>query len=132
MLKPFAAAAAGLMALGTLGVALAAPPDAETFIVDCGAESYEVWTNGSGDFTPGHIVGGRGVLVPYYFRDSGTYTPPGPGTPETFDETLEKGNGNAAKNKDLTVCTTEFAFEDPETGEAFAGTSEVGAVVRGR
>ena len=130
MRKTIAGAVAGLVALGSAGMAIAAPPDAETFELECdNGETYEIWTNGRGDFTPGHIVGSPGVLIPYYFHDVGTFTPPG-GDPEPFNERMEKGNGNAMKHRELTVCTLEFSFSDP-SGASGEGTSEVGAVVRG-
>jgi len=132
MRRTFAGAIAGLVALGAAGMVAAAPPDAETFEIDCDGTTYEIWTNGVGDFTPGHIVGSPGVLIPYYFHDVGTFTPPGGGDPESFDETIEKGNGNAMKHRELTVCTLEFSFEDPESGASGEGTSETGVVVRGR
>jgi hypothetical protein len=115
MRRTFAGAIAGLVALGSAGMVAAAPPDAETFEIDCDGTTYEIWTNGVGDFTPGHIVGS-----------------PGGGDPESFDETIEKGNGNAMKHRELTVCTLEFSFEDPESGASGEGTSETGVVVRGR
>ena len=127
--RTLAGAVAGLAGLG-VATAFAAPPDAETLTLTCGDSTYEVWVNGVGDWTPGHVVGG-GTLIPYYFDDSGTYTPPGGGAPEPFADFSSKGNGNASKSRDLTPCSLDYSFFDPETGEAFEGTSEVGVVLRG-
>jgi hypothetical protein len=112
---------AGILTICVLGAALAggsaaaAPvnaPNATTVPLDCGAAgTFEVVVNGNGAFSPGHIVGDGGVLVPVAFGD------------ETFTLTDTEGNvlveetepahakGRAAPKRTLIECTYSFSFE---------------------
>lgn len=113
-----AAASAGTIALSVAGNAAAAPPQAEEFDLECdNGEAYTVWANGNGDFTPGHIIGSPGVLVPLSFEF--TFTPAGGGDPEM--ESLAKGNGNAMSGKELVTCTFGFSGPDGDLSATVVG-----------
>lgn len=112
-------AAGGAIAFGLITHAAAQPPQAEEIELSCdNGNTYTIWTNGHGAWTPGHIVGDSGVLIPLSFEF--TFTPE-VGDPET--ETVAKGNGSAAQgNKELVTC---------EFGETIPGEGTFDGVVVG-
>jgi hypothetical protein len=108
----FGAAIALLMTTGALVgvVANAANADptrhGELITLECEVlGTFDIVTNGNGLWTPGHVVDGTQVVVPYRFRFE--FTPSGGGEPEVF-EVSKPGPANGR----LDVCT--FTIEDPE------------------
>lgn len=120
---------AALVASGA-GPATAAPPEPEVIPLVCdNGDSFEVVVNGNGSFTPGRIVGSRGVLVPIGFGNFGyrAVTPDGQVFEETFPEEDLKGGGNVAKHnpRPTVTCTFSETFTLPEDDPEFglpAGT----------
>jgi hypothetical protein len=124
------------LALGALSAvvapASAEPADAETIPVECdNGESYEVVTNGNGEFTPAHIVGSTGTFVPVAFGEfTGTVRS---STGQVLATFTEEGSakGKSGKNRDLLECTFSFSEvndgSDPEfpVGSVFTGSGSV-------
>jgi hypothetical protein len=109
--RVFGAGVALLMTTGTLIgiVANAASADptrhGELITLECEVlGTFDIVTNGNGQWTPGHVADGTQVVVPYSFRFE--FTPPG-GETEVFEVSK-----HAPANGRLDVCT--FTIEDPE------------------
>ena len=124
MRSTIATITAALLLTGA-GAAVAAPPSAEVLDLTCdNGHAYSIWTNGNGAFTPGHLVGEPGVLMPIAFLEGGAtaVTPGGETFHFVFDEVDYKGNGAVAEHnpRPQVTCTYETTFtlpsEDPETG----------------
>ncbi|MFB9730921.1 hypothetical protein [Ornithinimicrobium kibberense] len=78
MRRTLATGAAGLLLLVGAAPGSAAPPHGELMTVHCDdGSTHQIWTSGNGSFTPGHLVGSTGVLVPISFSMTITATPPG-------------------------------------------------------
>lgn len=131
--------AGGLVALGmastlVVGAASADPKGGETIPLDCdNGESYVVVTSGNGEFTPGHLADGTGMLVPIGFGAfTGTVTDDATGeVVETIDEPPVWKGQSAKSAKDAVTCT--FEFGGSEDGFTFAGSGSVVArIVPGR
>jgi hypothetical protein len=108
--KVFGAGVALLMTTGTLiGIvanAASADPHGELITLECEVlGTLDIVTNGNGLWTPGHVVDGTQVLVPYRFRFE--FTPSGGGEPEVF-EVSKPGPANGR----LDVCTFTLEEED--------------------
>jgi hypothetical protein len=119
--KIFGAGIALLMTTGTLIGILANGASAdrtrhgELITLDCEVlGTFDIVTNGNGQWTPGLVADGTQVLVPYSFRFE--FTPSGGGEPEVFE--LSKP---APANGRLDVCT--FTLEDE--GGTVNGTAAV-------
>ena len=128
--------AAGL-ALPLGAVASAAQPQGDTFTLTCGSTSYQVWSNGNGEWTPAHDTASGRVFVPHAFdgfhgelRDTqGVLV-------FEFDEPAStQGSG---KQKNDISCTYSFRGvsdgSDPEipAGYTFSGTGGVTGQIAGR
>jgi hypothetical protein len=75
----------------------------------CGTETVNVVVNGSGEFTPAHLIGSTSVFIPTAFDATFTFTPTG-GSTETETDTSAK----AAPIKDTITCTIPFqSFPSP-------------------
>lgn len=85
-----------------------------------------------GGWAPAFVVSSKTKLVPTAFISfEGVYIDPeGNPHPEVQLEPEFKGNGNAAKNRDIMTCTYSIFFENPETGESFSGTGVVEAYLK--
>jgi hypothetical protein len=83
----------------------------EVLTLDCdGLGTLEIATNGNGLWTPGLVIDGNQVLIPYRFRFE--FTPIG-GDTEVFEVSKP-----APRNGRLDVCT----FSGEEEGGTFFGT----------
>lgn len=132
MRKTVTAAALGVaFAFTGAAGASAAPPDAEILSgVECdNGQTYDVWVNGNGDFTPGHVVDSTTVFVPISFGDVAftVVTPDGAVTEIEEEHTLAKGQGKVATHnpREAVSCTFSetFVLEVEEMG--FPAGSEV-------
>jgi hypothetical protein len=75
--------------------------------------------NGNGEFTPAHIIGSTGVVVPYSLDITFTFTPPG-GPTQTVTDTSSKGG----PHKDAVDCTIPFqSFSGPQGTFTIQGTA---------
>lgn len=124
-----ATAAAALLLAGA-APASAAPPFAEPLEVHCSdGGHYEIWTNGSGTFTPGNVIGSTQVLVPVSFSDNRfTVVTPDGETVTMEDPTVEsKGKGKVMDNirRELLYCTFSETFELEQDEMGFPAGSVV-------
>lgn len=133
--------AAGLLAFGIastfwMGTAGADPTKGEVFPISCdNGKSYEVVSNGNGDFTPAHDVGSNATLVPVSFGAfTGTITDGNGNVVETFNEPAESKGQSAKGLKNAVTCTFSFSevsdgsHPDFPLGYTFTGSGS--AVVR--
>jgi hypothetical protein len=123
--------AAGLAVPLSFGsAAVAAPPDVETFMLTCGNQTYEVWGNGNGEWTPVHEASSHRTFVPHSFTYfHGEVRDENGELVDSFDEPGEvQGSG---KQKNDMSCTYTFSGvsdgSDPEfpEGYTFEGTGGV-------
>ena len=119
--------AAGLIATGG-GAANAAQPEPELIPLVCdNGQSFDARVNGNGAFTPGHIVGENGVLVPIAFGDF-TFRaelPNGDVIEESFDEVDLKGQVANRNPRETVTCDFSQTFtltEDDAEFDLPAGT----------
>jgi hypothetical protein len=102
-------AAAALVVAGA-ATASAAPPGQEEIPLDCGAAgTFDIVTNGNGEFTPGRLVGSTQVIVPTAFGD---FTLSADGTVVATEPGSEKGGGNVAGNNRHPTVTCTFSLSD--------------------
>ena len=86
----------------------------------CNGTPYQVAVNGNGNFTPAHITGSTGVVVPYSLDLTFTFTPPGGGPTETQTQSVSKGG----PHKGAVDCTIPFqSFSGPEGAFSIQGTA---------
>ena len=87
--------------------------------VVCNGTPYQVVVNGNGKFTPAHLIGSTGVVVPYSLDITFTFTPPG-GPTETQTQTASKGG----PHKGAADCTIPFqSFSGPQGTFTIQGTA---------
>ena len=85
----------------------------------CNGTPYQVAVNGNGKFTPAHIIGSTGVVVPYSLDITFTFTPPG-GPTQTQTQTSAKGG----PHKGAVNCTIPFqSFTGPQGTFTIQGTA---------
>ena len=85
----------------------------------CNGTPYQVVVNGNGNFTPAHIIGSTGVVVPYSLDITFTFTPPG-GPTETETQTASKGG----PHQGAVDCTIPFqSFSGPQGTFTIQGTA---------
>jgi hypothetical protein len=87
-----------------------------SFPADCGGQSVQFVLNGSGDFTPGHVVGSTTVFVVQSFNVTFEFTPTGG---ETMSETAARSKGNV--HGDLVTCTFNVTQSAPDGTFHFFG-----------
>jgi hypothetical protein len=85
----------------------------------CGGQTIAVVVNGSGEFTPAHVVGSTSVFIPTAFNITFTFTPTG-GSPMPETDTSSK----AAPIASTTTCTIplQTLFSGPEGALTIQGT----------
>jgi hypothetical protein len=112
-----ALAIAAFAAVCTAGAAPAAPtnaPNATIVSLDCGpAGAFDVVVNGNGEWTPGHLLSGNGVVVPLSFGEQ-TITvrdPEGNVVDEATEPATAKGRARA-RGRERVTCTFSATFED--------------------
>ncbi|MGH9152227.1 MAG: hypothetical protein ACRD03_07505 [Acidimicrobiales bacterium] len=129
-----------MVALGmasTLVVGAAgADPKGEAIPLDCdNGQSYVVYVNGNGEFTPGHVADGTAVVVPVAFGEfTGTVRDPDGDVVETFSEPGSTKGRSAKGVKDPVTCSFSFSFvgdgSDPEFPEGYSFEGSGTVVVR--
>jgi hypothetical protein len=124
-----------MAAAAALGLAVAATPagaQSNPVELDCGDGTFTVLTAGNGQFTPGRLIGGGGVLIPVSFSDQHTVFTDNDGNVfEDFPPDVVKGNGHPGQGKDLITCDISLTFEDENGSGTFTGTVTGYAVGRG-
>ena len=134
MRKLIAGAAVAAMAVGwAAGTAGADPVNApraqDPFTVTCGNRSYEVVTNGNGEFTPAHDINGTSMLIPVNFGPfTGTIRDADGNEVDSFTEEGTTKRHAAKNSKDLVECTFSFSEvsdgSDPEFPAGYTFTGE--------
>jgi len=99
------------------GTALAAPveaPNAETIALDCGeAGTVDVVTNGNGEWTPGHLLDGNGVLVPLSFGEfTGVVRDAEGNVIDEFTEPATSKGRARARGRERVTCTFTLTFTE--------------------
>jgi hypothetical protein len=85
----------------------------------CGGHTLMVVVNGSGEFSPAHVIGSTSVFIPTAFNLTFTFTPTG-GNPMSETDTSSK----AAPITPTTTCTIplQALFSGPEGTATIQGT----------
>ena len=102
-----------------------ADPKGEAVPLDCdNGESYVVWVNGNGEFTPGHAADSTAVLVPVAFGDfHGIVRDTQGNIVDEFDEPPSLKGNSARSVKNPVTCDFEFTDtsdgSDPSFPEGF-------------
>ena len=110
-------AIAALSAALTAGAAPAAPlnaPNVELVTLDCGtAGTFDVVVNGNGEWTPGHLLDGNGVVVPLAFGESTFVVRDAEGNvvEEGTEPPTTKGRARA-KGRERVTCGFTLTFEE--------------------
>jgi len=124
------ALAAGVAA----GAASAAPsnaPNATEVTLECGgAGTFDVVVNGNGEWTPGHLLAGNGVVVPLSFGEqTGTVRDAEGNVVDQFTEpAMTKGRARANGRRRVT-CTFSATFE--QEGDTVTVTGSVTGFLTG-
>jgi hypothetical protein len=131
------------LAVAVLGAGLAAgaaaadpvnAPHAQQVAVDCGeAGTFEVVTNGNGEFTPAHDLNSNKVLIPISFGTS-TITVRDAEGDVVFEGTeagRSKGHARVPKGRTAIECTYTLSFP-AEEGNTATVTGTVTGFVSGR
>jgi hypothetical protein len=105
----------GILMLAALAQAAAADPinakNSFTFPATCGGQTVQLVVNGSGEFTPAHVVGSTAVFIPEAFDVTFEFTLPGEPTQSETD-TSSKPNVHG----DLVTCSFDVTQTFPEGG----------------
>jgi hypothetical protein len=80
-------------------------------------QSYQVVTNGNGEFTPAHVLGSTSMFIPEAFNLTFEFTPTG-GPTESETDTSAKRNVHGH----VTTCSIDFRQEVPEGSFHLFGT----------
>jgi hypothetical protein len=114
---------ASLLAIAALALALAAgtapaaptgAPNATVVTLDCGsAGTFDVVVNGNGQWTPGHLLSGNGVVVPLSFSEQTVTVRDAEGNviDEMTQAATTKGRARA-NGRERVTCSFTATFED--------------------
>ena len=112
------------VAVGVLAQTASADPTnakkSQFFTAICGSQQLQVSVNGSGEFTPAHVLGSTAVFVPTAFNLTFSFTPTG-GTTQSETDTAAKQN----QAKGTVTCNLPAAlntFTSPEGTFTISGT----------
>ncbi len=119
-------------AVGTVGADPVNAKNAEAFPVVCGGQTLMVVVNGRGDFTPGHIIGSTGNIIPQAFVFTFTATDAGGNVIDSGTETITKGGQRRGLQDRLTTCTFGDSFTEDGMTFTFSGTVTAFITPRGR
>jgi hypothetical protein len=106
-----------IAAVLTAGAASAAPskaPNATVVTLDCGgAGTFDVVINGNGEWSPGHLLAGNGVVVPLAFGEqTGTVRDQEGNVVDQFTEPATTKGRARANGRARVTCTFSATFED--------------------
>lgn len=111
----FAIAALALaLAAGTAPAAPTGSPNATVVTLDCGgAGTFDVVINGNGEWSPGHLLDGNGVVVPLSFSEQTITVRDAEGNvvDEMTQPAASKGRARA-NGRERVTCTFSATFED--------------------
>lgn len=115
------AATAATLAVSAPGPAAADPMRGDTITLTCDAlgEFDIVSPPGGGAWTPGIVLDGTRVLVPYTFDIVGTFTPSDGSEAQSFEEHTAK---NAPHNGRTDTCTFSESGSDENGSFSIEGT----------
>ncbi len=121
-------------AVGTVGADPVNAKNATVIPVTCGTSMFMLAVNGRGDFTPGHIIGTTGNIIPQAFTFTLTISDAQGNVIDSDTETVAKGGQRRGLQDSLTTCTFGQSFTDPDTGMTFtfSGTVTTFITPRGR
>ena len=111
------AAIAALSAALTAVAAPAAPvnaPNAELVTLDCGAAgTFDVVVNGNGEWAPGHLLDGNGVVIPVAFGESTFVVRDAEGNvvEQGTEPATSKGKAKA-RGRERITCGFTLTFEE--------------------
>ena len=124
MLRRSIIVALAAVAVGVLAQTASADPTnakkSQFFTAICGSQQLQVSVNGSGEFTPAHVLGSTAVFVPTAFNLTFSFTPTG-GTTQSETDTAAKQN----QAKGTVTCNIPAAlntFTSPEGTFTLSGT----------
>ncbi|HKG03528.1 MAG TPA: hypothetical protein VKB03_10120 [Conexibacter sp.] len=128
------AAIATALSAGTAAAAPVNAPNAQVVALDCGdAGAFDVVVNGSGAWSPGHLLDGNGVVIPVAFGEETTTVRDAEGTvvDQFTDPAIAKGKGKArARNRTSVECTYSLSFT--EDGNTITVTGSAAGFLTGR
>ena len=112
-LLAIAVLAAALVA-GTASAAPSNAPNATVVTLDCGsAGTFDVVINGNGEWSPGHLLSGNGVVIPLSFSEQTITVRDAEGN--VIDEQVQPAatKGRARANgRERVTCSFTATFED--------------------
>jgi hypothetical protein len=99
------------------GSATAAPvnaPNAQVATLDCGdAGTFDVVVNGNGEWSPGHLLDGNGVVIPLAFGEETATVRDAEGNviDQSTEPAIAKGQGKArARHRTTVECAYTLSF----------------------
>lgn len=110
-LLAIAVLAAGAVA-GTASAAPSGAPNAIVATLDCGsAGTFDVVVNGNGEWTPGHLLAGNGVVVPLSFgEETDTVRDAEGNVVDQFTEPATTKGRARARGRERVTCTYSATF----------------------
>jgi hypothetical protein len=110
-------AIAAFAAALTTATASAAPvdaPNATVVSLDCGTDgAFDVVVNGNGQWAPGHLVGGNGVVIPLSFgEETITVRDPEGNVVDQFTEPAVTKGRARARGRERVSCTYSATIEE--------------------
>ncbi len=115
-------------AVGTVGADPVNAKNATVIPVTCGTSMFMLAVNGRGDFTPEHIIGTTGNIIPQAF----TFIISDEGGTVIATETITKGGQRRGLQDSLTTCTFSQTFTEGGMTFAVSGTVTAFITPRGR
>jgi hypothetical protein len=111
----------GILMTAAVAQAAAADPSGAknslTFPATCDGQTVQVVVNGSGTFSPAHVVDSTSVFIPQAFDLTFEFTPPG-GPTQTDTNTASKHNVHG----DLVTCSLDTTQTLPDGTLRIVGT----------
>ena len=119
-------------AVGTVGADPVNAKNAQFIELTCWGETITVVVNGRGQFTPGHIIGSTGNLIPQAFVFNFTVTDAGGDVIDRGTETIAKGGQRRGLQDRLPTCTFGGSFTANGLTFTLSGTVTGFITPRGR
>ena len=119
-------------AVGTVGADPVKAKNAQLIEVTCGGQTFTVVVNGRGQFTPGHIIGSTGNLIPQSFTFTVIATNARGEVLFSGTATVAKGGQRRGLQDRLITCTFGQTFTEDGITFAVSGTVTGFITPRGR